>query len=170
MTKTTYFPTTLPIDVFYDGTCPLCSAEMEAISAMNRDGNLRLIDCTAAAFDRNAYQSEGVTFAAMMKAMHIRDACGQWWQGPDAFVHIYNQVDMKRIAQFWGSGALRPLTKRLYPFIANNRHHISAFGGTKLFSMLTRRMARQANARYDRLHQTCANDNCQIPTKGANHD
>ena len=170
MTKTTYFPTTLPIDVFYDGNCPLCSAEMDAIASMNRDGALRLIDCAAANFDRSTYAAEGITHQAMMDAIHIRDATGQWWQGPDAFAHIYSQVDMKRIAQFWGSSTLRPITKRLYPFIAKNRHHLSTIGADKLFSVFTRRMARQANAKFERQHKTCVDTQCQVPEKRVNPD
>jgi predicted DCC family thiol-disulfide oxidoreductase YuxK len=161
---------TLPLDVFYDGNCPLCHAEMEAIASLNRKGALNLVNCAASSFDRNAFVQEGVSHEAMMKAMHVRDASGRWWTGPDAFVQMYEQVDQKIIAKFWDSSFLRPFTQRLYPFIANNRQTLSALGADKVFSVFTRRVARQANARFERQHKTCADNSCQVPQKGDSNE
>jgi predicted DCC family thiol-disulfide oxidoreductase YuxK len=170
MTTLNLTPPTLPLSVFYDGNCPLCHAEMEAIASLNRQGALNLVNCAAPDFDRNLFLHEGITHEAMMKAMHVRDASGRWWSGPDAFAQMYEQVDQKTIAKFWGSSFLRPVTQRLYPLIANNRQTLSALGADKLFSVFTRRMARQANARFERQHKTCADNSCQVPQKGDSNE
>jgi predicted DCC family thiol-disulfide oxidoreductase YuxK len=143
-------------DVFYDGSCPLCRAEIDALSAANVGGVLRLHDCSPAAFSDPRALAEGIDRAAMMLAMHVRDPQGRWHAGVDAFVVMYRAIGIESIARLWGHAWLKPLWVRLYPWIARNRLLLSRLGVTRPFEALVRTLARRAARRR------CVDGGCRI--------
>jgi predicted DCC family thiol-disulfide oxidoreductase YuxK len=151
------------LQVFYDGACPLCRAEMSAIAKMDFKQELALIDCAAPGFNRSAYEAQGITQAAMFEAMHVRSADGQWWSGPDAFARMYRIVGLNKHAAFWDMPFLRPFTTRLYPIIARNRSALSKCGFEHLFSWYTGRLADKAQARHAKSQAYCEANACQLP-------
>lgn len=58
------------LEVYYDESCPLCRAEIDAIRAVAPPQVLQFIDCSAAAFDDTPLRGEGVTRNAMMRELH----------------------------------------------------------------------------------------------------
>ena len=43
---TRFAPATYPLTVYFDATCPLCTAEMGAMQARDSAKRLRLVDCS----------------------------------------------------------------------------------------------------------------------------
>ena len=133
--------------VWYDGSCPLCRAEIGALADADADGVLRLVDCSPPGFDDPDARAAGVDRSAMMRALHARDADGRWHVGVDAFEAIYRAVGIESVARLWGHPWLKPVLVRIYPWIARHRQRLSRLGITGLFEAWVRREARRAAAR-----------------------
>ena len=128
-----------PLTVYYDASCPLCRAEMETLKARDGDDRLRLVDCSAAAFDATTCAAQGVTRTMMMERIHARDASGRWLVGLDVFAAVYGAAGFPRFARIYASRWLRPLLDRAYPWIATHRYALSRFGLPRLFDLFARR-------------------------------
>lgn len=144
------------LEVYYDGSCRLCRAEIDALAAADAHGVLDLRDCAAASFDDAAIRAAGVDRAALMAAMHVRDGAGQWHVGVDAFVALYRAVGIQSMARLWGHPRLKPLWQRAYPWIARNRSLLSRLGAASVIEALVGWQARRAARRR------CVADACRI--------
>lgn len=116
------------LTVYYDGQCALCRAEMQEIRQMDTHGEVAFIDCADAAFDDAALRPQGVTRAAMLQALHVRDVLGDWHRGVDAIALLYATVGAPWLARAWAHPLTRPFTRRLYPWVVRHRHRLSALG------------------------------------------
>lgn len=138
----------LPLTVFYDGACRLCSAEIGGLRRIDHRQALHMVDCSGADFDDGPWRAEGVTRAAMLGAMHVRDARGAWFIGIDAFEAMYAAVGVVAMARAWTHPLLRPLNERLYPRIVRHRQRLSALGAHRLvdaaWRLALRRRAQRA--------------------------
>lgn len=109
--------------VYYDGKCPVCTAEIEELQEADWQKNLEFIDCASQDFADSAAAEAGITQSQLLRAMHVRSKDGQWYRGADAFTEVYGSLNMDRVARFWASPAgtaayrtflaFRPLLKRL---------------------------------------------------------
>jgi len=113
-----------PIEVFYDGSCPICTTEMKALA--RRDGGVRLAltDCSPEGFRVAA--ADAPARAVLMHRIHARDAEGRWLRGIDVFVAAYDAAGFHRTARVLASPCLRPLLDRLYGVIADHRRPLAA--------------------------------------------
>jgi predicted DCC family thiol-disulfide oxidoreductase YuxK len=127
-----------PLTVYYDASCPLCRAEMETLKARDCDDRLRLVDCSAAAFDARTCAAQGVSRTMMMERIHARDVAGRWLVGLDVFAAVYGAAGFHVLARIYGSRRLRPLLDRAYPWIAAHRYALSRFGLPRLFRLSAR--------------------------------
>jgi predicted DCC family thiol-disulfide oxidoreductase YuxK len=125
-------PIAYPLTIYYDASCPLCAAEMHALQAQDADRRLVLVDCSAPTFDAREGEAQGVTRAAMLRAIHARDAGGRWLTGVDVFVAAYEAAHLPSMARLWRHRRLRPLWERLYPHIAKHRQLLSRLGAQHL--------------------------------------
>jgi predicted DCC family thiol-disulfide oxidoreductase YuxK len=66
-----------PLIVFFDASCGLCNGEMQMIKLHDTKQRLFLIDCSAGDFEDAPYLAEGVSQAAMMKCLHVRNGDGE---------------------------------------------------------------------------------------------
>ncbi len=156
----------LPMTIYYDGSCPLCCAEIDAIMTHDTKGFFTLVDCSAADFDDTPYRQEGITREAMMSALHVRDAWGAWYAGVDAFELIYRTIGQTAVAWLWGGSFTRPLTTRLYPWIARHRRLFTRIGLPRLFRCWARCAARRSERRVEQLKHQCQNGKCTIEQGG----
>ena len=109
--------------VYYDGKCPVCTAEIEELQKADWEKNLEFVDCAGQDFADSAAAEAGFTQLQLLRAMHVRSKDGQWYRGADAFAEVYGSLNMDRVARFWASPAgtaayraflvIRPLLKRL---------------------------------------------------------
>lgn len=143
-----------PLTVFYDGSCRLCSAEMRNLRELDRAGKLILIDCAAPDFDHAPWAAEGVTQAALLHRMHVRDATGAWFVSADAFEVLYHAVGLPALARAWTHPVLRPLNEFCYACVVRHRQLLSRLGLHWLVDSVWRRIARRAAERAP----TCSTD------------
>lgn len=114
-----------PLTVFYDGSCPVCSREISHYRALSRDGRLNFVDISAESFDAADW---GMDQAALMKAMHVKDAAGQLYLGVDAFRALWLGLPGLRyrsLSQVLGLPGLHMLAVLGYRIFARYRHLLS---------------------------------------------
>ncbi len=80
----------LPISVFYDGLCVVCSAEINQYKKMRGAENIRFIDITEAGFDA---KKEKLDPRKINVELHAKDAKGKLHIGVDAFILIWARLD-----------------------------------------------------------------------------
>ncbi len=112
-----------PLDIFYDGSCAVCSREMEAYKKNNPDDRLHFIDISADAFEAEQF---GKTQSEFMAKLHVRDAEGQFATGVEAFMLIwqaYPDGSLQRLlSAFVGFPGINLLARGSYAFFARYRH------------------------------------------------
>jgi predicted DCC family thiol-disulfide oxidoreductase YuxK len=145
------------LTVYFDASCALCKREMAVIRLHDVAQRLSWVDCSAAEFDDAPFRAEGVTQEDMMASLHLRAADGAWVKGVDAFALLYRTVGMNAMATLWGGKWTRPLTERLYPWVA--RHRILLSWAGLLFVLWGKYAARQALRRS----QSCRDGACSLP-------
>ena len=75
-----------PLEIFYDGSCVVCSNEMDHYRQHNPLQRLRFIDISSPDFDAEAY---GRSRQQFMAELHARDAEGRFYVGVDAFCVLW---------------------------------------------------------------------------------
>jgi len=139
MNTTTTF--CVPLTVYYDKSCPLCATEMQVLESLDWRGRLQLVDCSAPDFDGSMPAREGITRAAMMTKLHVRDPEGRWLVALDAFEAVYASAGLTGAARFWGDQRLRPVLDRIYPVMARYRQPLSRLGLHRVVGALLRKIA-----------------------------
>ena len=112
-----------PLTIFYDASCPLCSAEMHTIKETDFENKLILVDCSAENFNEPAFCPANKI--AMMERIHAVDAAGVWLKGVEVFEIAYKAGGFNKLGKFWGNKTLKPILSFVYPVIADNRHWLS---------------------------------------------
>jgi len=73
---------TASVEVYYDGACPMCRAEMGYYR--QRGSNAQFTDLT-----RDSIPPEGVSCEAALKRFHVRDETGRLRSGAAAFAALW---------------------------------------------------------------------------------
>jgi predicted DCC family thiol-disulfide oxidoreductase YuxK len=76
------------LTIYYDGSCPLCSAEINYYSSKKGGDSLKLIDVS----ELNAPLGRNLTNSAALKRFHVRRADGELLSGAAAFVAVWNEL------------------------------------------------------------------------------
>lgn len=79
--------TRFPLQVFYDGSCVICSREMRTYQARECTDRLVFFDISAPGFRAKEH---GRDLEDFMKELHVRDAEGQFHTGISAFARIWS--------------------------------------------------------------------------------
>lgn len=77
-----------PSTVFYDGSCPLCTLEVQQYQKITPQGQIAWVDVSCPAFRPPA----GLSQEALMRRFHALKPDGEWVSGAAAFVHIWAQL------------------------------------------------------------------------------
>jgi len=75
-----------PLQVFYDGSCSICAAEMGLYRRKEHAGRLIFVDVSSPDFDPTSY---GITLEAFMYEMHAIDRQARVYRGVEAFWAIW---------------------------------------------------------------------------------
>lgn len=78
------------IEVFYDGLCVVCSAEIEHYKKLKGSENISFVDIANPEFDP---AKENLDPHKINVELHARDAQGQLHIGVDAFILIWSQLE-----------------------------------------------------------------------------
>lgn len=119
--------------VYFDGSCPLCRAEIGYYRGKDRAGALCFVDVS----EPNARGPEGITQQRAMERFHVRSGNGQIMSGAAAFVEVWARLPGWRWAALAASlpGALSVL-EFVYRLFLPVRPFIS-----RVFGVLQRRGA-----------------------------
>ncbi len=116
-------PDQFPLDIFYDGSCRVCSREMAAYRGNNPRRRLRFIDISDPGFNARDF---GRTHEDFMARLHVRDATGRFYTGVDAFDQIwqaYPSGSFYRLLAFVvGFPGVNLLSRGGYSLFARYRH------------------------------------------------
>lgn len=74
-----------PLQIFYDGACRVCAAEIEHYLRRDHGGRLQGVDISAADFAAPV----GLTHSALMHELHVIDASGTVYRNIAAFEAIW---------------------------------------------------------------------------------
>ncbi len=119
-----------PLNVFYDGSCIVCAAEIEHYLRKDRDGKLLAIDISTPDFDPAPHQ---ILLADFMHQLHAIDQDGQVFKGVDSFWAIWQAFPTSTVYGIMGRIIRLPVVNRfarigywlfarIRPFLPK-RHH-----------------------------------------------
>ena len=74
--------------LYYDGSCPLCRAEIGYYSRTDEAGGLCFVDVSQA----EAAAPEGLTQREAMQRFHVRASDGRVLSGAEAFVEVWRRA------------------------------------------------------------------------------
>ena len=77
-----------PLTVFYDGSCPLCTAEIGIYKGADTNNSLNMIDVSSHTFSGD----DQITQQAAMARFHVRSADGQLVSGARAFIEVWRVI------------------------------------------------------------------------------
>ena len=80
--------------IYFDGSCPLCQAEIAHYRGTDRAGALCFVDVSAT----DASLPDGLTRVQAMERFHARDRNGQLLSGAAAFVEVWSRLPTWRWA------------------------------------------------------------------------
>jgi predicted DCC family thiol-disulfide oxidoreductase YuxK len=81
--------TSLPLQVFYDGACPLCSREVKHYRNRDRNGRIEWVDIARPGFDAAQF---GLDPLRVQQVMHARVPGGKVYTEVRAFVKIWEAL------------------------------------------------------------------------------
>jgi len=116
--------TSFPLTVFYDGSCSVCSGEIEHYKKKDRHGRLIMVDISDEAFDPTKY---GKTQKDFMAQMHVLDGNGSFLLGVDAFPAIWQALPgrlYRFFSLFLGLPGVHFSVKIAYRIFAKNRQYL----------------------------------------------
>ena len=112
--------------VYFDGSCPLCRAEISYYRRKDHDDALCFVDISKS----GAMPPEGITQARAMKRFHVRASDGRILSGAAAFVEVWTRLPRWRwAARLAGLPGVTPLLEVGYRLFLPIRPYLSkAFG------------------------------------------
>ncbi len=105
-TQTPEAPTT-PICVYFDGSCPVCTAEIGIYRKAAEPESVQFIDITRA----DAPVPPGTTREALLARFHVRDSRGELVSGARGFATLWQAIPRFRL--LGRIAAWRPITALL---------------------------------------------------------
>jgi predicted DCC family thiol-disulfide oxidoreductase YuxK len=125
---------TYPITIYFDGSCKLCSSEINNLVARDKHSAILLVDCSPVDFDDRGLPANRET---MMNMIHARDATGEWLRGVDVFIAAYRAADLNFVSRMLAHRWIKPLAARGYPWVVRNRFRLSRLGLHRVMQWLT---------------------------------
>lgn len=112
-----------PLQIFFDGSCRVCSAEMEIYRRKNLDDRLEFVDISDDHFRPDDY---GKSLGDFMSELHVRDVRGNFATGIDAFIAIWQAFPSGSVwrlaAAIFGLPGIHLLGRGGYRIFARYRH------------------------------------------------
>lgn len=112
----------MKLRVFYDGSCPLCAAEMKQLSAADREGQVELQDITLPGFTERFPHVDPVEAD---RILHGELADGTQLYGLDVTARAWSLAGKGWRVNWLRWPLVRPVADRVYLFFARHRHRIS---------------------------------------------
>lgn len=114
-----------PLQIFYDGSCSVCSREVEQYGRRDRHGLLILIDISDPAFDPAPFNISREQF---MYELHVIDRNGAIYRGIDAFRAIWLAFPSSKLLRLCVTlitlPLINPLARLCYRAFARIRRYL----------------------------------------------
>lgn len=114
------------LTLFYDGSCPLCQAEIHFLSGRNEAGLIDFVDIHSKSYDPLAI---GISCEQALAAMYGQFSDGTLINGVPVFSEAYRRARLPFLAWIFSRNTLQPMLKIGYRLFAKNRHLISKLLG-----------------------------------------
>ncbi len=111
-------PAPFDVEVFFDGDCPLCVREMEALRRLDRRGRIHFTDIAAPGFDP---QATGRSWQVLMERVHARLSDGTVIEGVEVFRRLYASVGFGPLVALTRLPGVSQLLDLCYRVFARNR-------------------------------------------------
>ena len=122
------------LTIYYDGSCPLCLAEIHFLKHQNQKGLLEFVSLQELDAD-----VDGVNCELAFKTIHARIGDKQIISGPEVFFEAYKRTNLWRINYLFSFAVIRFLYSKLYIVFAKYRHQISRVIGPRLLSYVQKK-------------------------------
>ena len=101
------------LTIFYDGSCPLCTAEIGHYKKADTNGDLNCVDVSSTKFEGDTM----ITRQAAMARFHIRLADGQQFSGARGFVEVWRTIpSWQWLAKLSDLPSVLPVLEHIYGF------------------------------------------------------
>lgn len=108
--------------VFYDGNCPLCMKEMDALKSADKANKLDLVNIHSLRFEQDFPE---ISKQAAMTKLHAYDNQGQLLLGLDVTVGVWRTVGKHRWLGLLRLPGVKFIADKSYLFFAAHRMKIS---------------------------------------------
>ena len=89
-----------PIQIFYDGSCIVCSTEIEHYLRQDHGGRLKSVNIASSEFNPEPFN---ITLAAFKYELHVIDQSGYIYRGIEAFWAIWQAFPASTIYGIMGT-------------------------------------------------------------------
>ena len=110
---------TKKFEVFFDGACHLCTKEINFLRFLDRRDRIIFTDIAASDFD--AVKHTGLTYGALMGAIHGRVEDAPLVEGVEVFRQLYGRVGLKSIIWLSRVPGVSHILDAGYVLFAENR-------------------------------------------------
>lgn len=110
--------TSVEIEVFFDGGCPLCLREIQFLKRRDRHGRIKFTDIDAPDF---APESYGKTYDELMAKIYGRLPDGTWVAGVEVFRRLYSAVGFGPFVVLTRLPVIAQIMDLAYRIFASNR-------------------------------------------------
>ena len=118
-----------PSTVYFDGSCPLCQAEIGYYRRLDQAGAICFVDVSAT----GAVTPDGVTQQGAMARFHVRAADGRILSGAAAFVEVWTRLPQWRwAARVAALPGVLPVLELAYRAFLPVRPYLSRLAGRVL--------------------------------------
>ena len=129
-------PTAAPeLTLYYDGSCPLCLAEVAFLQSRNAQGLLGFVDVTQTGFQDTDHH---ISCEAAMAQIHGRTSQGHVLVGVPVFAMAYRLAKLPVLAWILSRPWLSPILQPAYIWFAKHRQLISRLIGPGVFRLSKR--------------------------------
>ena len=109
------------VTMLYDGSCPLCSREVNHYRKIDRHGAVNWVDI---ALDQTILNQHNITFEAAMRHLHVLTVNGSIVKGAYAFAEIWRALPYYRyLAKLVSLPGVLPVLNRAYLRFASWRYN-----------------------------------------------
>ncbi len=107
-----------PVTVYFDGSCPLCVAEIDHFKRMDSNNRLNLIDVST----EEPLKGSLITRQAAMARFHVRLANGRYLSGAEGFIEVWRAIPAWRwLARFADIPGMALLLEFFYSLFLHTR-------------------------------------------------
>lgn len=112
----------MKLRVFYDGSCPLCAAEMKQLAAADREEHVELQDISQPDFTERFPHIDPVQADRILQG---ETGDGRQLYGLDVTARAWSLAGRGWRVNWLRWPVIRPVADRVYLFFARHRHRIS---------------------------------------------